>query len=236
MEVDELDQDHDNDELSLVQRVVIENVRPEIQGGRFPIKRTIGEHVEVTADIYADGHDILRAVLLHRPVSRRDWEEVPMQPLVNDRWQAKFIVSAEGIHLYTLKAWLDPFQSWSRDFSKKFGQIKGICSCSQESATRHNSQSRTTALHFRTALGGTPISSLRLSRLSLLLHRISVEPQPLPGSRLERNRHRAVEVPRLPPVHHLEHTVPLEKSADSVVTGYHTTYPMPRTAVNDWMI
>jgi len=121
MEVDELDKDKkdDIDELSLVQRVVIENVRPEIQGGRFPIKRTIGEHVEVTADIYADGHDILRAVLLHRPVSQRDWEEVPMQPLVNDRWQAKFIVSAEGIHLYTLKAWLDPFQSWSRDFSKK---------------------------------------------------------------------------------------------------------------------
>jgi starch synthase (maltosyl-transferring) len=118
MEVDELDNDG-NDEFSFVQRVVIENVRPEIQGGRFPIKRTIGEQVEVTADIYADGHDILRAVLLHRPVSQPNWEEVPMQSLVNDRWQAKFIVSAEGIHLYTLKAWLDPFQSWSRDFSKK---------------------------------------------------------------------------------------------------------------------
>ena len=118
MEVDELDNDG-NDEFSFVQRVVIENVRPEIQGGRFPIKRTIGEHVEVTADIYADGHDILRAVLLHRPVSQRDWEEVPMQPLVNDRWQATFIVSGEGINLYTLKAWLDPFPSWSRDFSKK---------------------------------------------------------------------------------------------------------------------
>ena len=118
MEADELDQD-DNGKLILVQRVVIENVSPEIQSGRFPIKRTIGEDVEVTADIYADGHDVLRAVLLHRPVSQRDWEEVPMQPLVNDRWQAKFVVSAEGIHLYTLKAWLDPFQSWSRGFSKK---------------------------------------------------------------------------------------------------------------------
>ena len=118
MEADELDQD-DNGKLILVQRVVIENVSPEIQSGRFPIKRTIGEDVEVTADIYADGHDVLRAVLLHRPVSQRDWEEEPMQPLVNDRWQAKFVVSAEGIHLYTLKAWLDPFQSWSRDFSKK---------------------------------------------------------------------------------------------------------------------
>src|SRR5207245_3194467 len=103
-----------------VRRVVIENVRPEIQGGRFPIKRTIGEPVEVTADVYADGHDIVHSVLLHRPLSRRGWEEVPMQPLVNDRWQAKFIVSAEGIHLYTLQGWVDPFQSWSRDFSKSW--------------------------------------------------------------------------------------------------------------------
>src|SRR5580700_12118586 len=118
MEAHERDKD-ENNKLTFVRRVVIENVRPEIQGGRFPIKRTIGEHVEVTADSYADGHDMLHAVLLHRPVSQRDWKEVPMQPLVNDRWQAKFIVYVEGIHLYTLKAWVDPFQSWSRDFSKK---------------------------------------------------------------------------------------------------------------------
>jgi starch synthase (maltosyl-transferring) len=118
MEVNELDKGN-GDKLTCTRRVVIENVRPEIQGGRFPIKRTTGEPVEVTADIYADGHDIVNAVLLHRPLSQRNWEEVPMQPLVNDRWQAKFIVSAEGIHLYTLQGWVDPFQSWRRDFSKK---------------------------------------------------------------------------------------------------------------------
>src|SRR6266568_4069604 len=118
MEVDELDKDN-GDRLTFVRRVIIENVRPEIQCGRFPIKRTIGEPVEVTADIYADGHDIVHAVLLHRPLSQRSWEEVPMQPLVNDRWQAKFIVSVAGIHLYSLQGWVDPFQSWSRDFSKK---------------------------------------------------------------------------------------------------------------------
>jgi starch synthase (maltosyl-transferring) len=118
MEVHELDKD-DNDVSIFVLRVVIENVTPEIQGGRFPIKRTIGEHVEVTADTYADGHDILHAVLLHRPGSQRNWEEVPMQPLGNDSWRAKFIVVAEGLHLYTLKVWVDPFQTWRRDFSKK---------------------------------------------------------------------------------------------------------------------
>ena len=118
MEVNELDKDK-SDKATFARRVVIENVKPEIQCGRFPIKRTIGEPVEVTADVYGDGHDIVHAVLLHRPLSQRSWEEVPMQPLVNDRWQAKFIVAAEGIHLYTLQGWGDPFQSWSRDFSKK---------------------------------------------------------------------------------------------------------------------
>jgi starch synthase (maltosyl-transferring) len=118
MEVHELDKD-DNDVSTFVLRVVIANVTPEIQGGRFPIKRTIGEHVEVTADTYADGHDILHAVLLHRPGSQRNWEEVPMQLLGNDSWRAEFIVGAEGLYLYTLKAWVDPFQTWRRDFSKK---------------------------------------------------------------------------------------------------------------------
>ncbi|MEA2817420.1 MAG: hypothetical protein QOI93_5141, partial [Rhodospirillaceae bacterium] len=97
MEVNELDKDK-GDKLTFTRRVIIENVRPEIQDGRFPIKRTIGEPVEVTADVYADGHDIVHAVLLHRPLSQQGWKEVPMEPLVNDRWQAKFIASAEGIH------------------------------------------------------------------------------------------------------------------------------------------
>src|SRR5712692_8797296 len=105
---------------AFARKVVIENVRPEIDCGRFPIKRTIGERVEVTADIFADGHDVLYAVLRHRPASRPDWEEVPMQSLENDRWQAEFRVDAEGRHLYTLQAWTDRFLSWSRDIVKKF--------------------------------------------------------------------------------------------------------------------
>jgi starch synthase (maltosyl-transferring) len=101
-------------------RVVIENVQPEVDCGRFPIKRTIGDRVEVTADIFADGHDLLYAVLRHRPASKPDWEEVPMNPLGNDRWQGEFRVDAEGRHLYTFQAWTDRFQSWTRDLTKKF--------------------------------------------------------------------------------------------------------------------
>ena len=107
-------------------RVVIENVRPEVDCGRFPIKRTPGESVEVTADIFADGHDVLYAVLRHRPASQTTWEEVPMQALDNDRWQAEFQVRAEGRHLYTLQAWTDRFLSWSRDIVKKFDAAQDI--------------------------------------------------------------------------------------------------------------
>jgi starch synthase (maltosyl-transferring) len=106
--------------LAFARRVVIENVKPEIDCGRFPIKRTVDEPVEVTADIFADGHDVLYAVLRHRPASQTNWEEVLMQPTDNDRWQGEFRVPLEGRHLYTLQAWTDRFLSWSRDIVKKF--------------------------------------------------------------------------------------------------------------------
>ena len=101
-------------------RVVIENVQPQVDCGRFPIKRTIGDRVTVTADIFADGHDILHAILRYRPESQTDWNEVPMAAQPNDAWQGEFTVGTQGRHLYTLQAWIDHFQSWTRDLGKKF--------------------------------------------------------------------------------------------------------------------
>jgi starch synthase (maltosyl-transferring) len=100
-------------------RVVIERVEPEIEGGRYAIKRVVGERVVVSADIFADGHDLLAAVLCYRRAGETGWQEVPMQPLVNDRWQASFRVTEIGWHEYTLQAWVDRFRSWRRDFQKK---------------------------------------------------------------------------------------------------------------------
>jgi starch synthase (maltosyl-transferring) len=108
-----------SDELMFARSVIIENVRPQIDGGRFPIKRVIGGSVEVTADIFTDGHDLLRAVLLHRPSTQSAWQEVPMQFEVNDHWRGRFHVSQEGTHVYTLRAWIDRFGSWARDIKKK---------------------------------------------------------------------------------------------------------------------
>jgi starch synthase (maltosyl-transferring) len=100
-------------------RVVIEGVKPEIDGGRFPIKRTVGEKVVVEADVLADGQQVLSFVLLYRKEGAPQWNEVPMEPLVNDRWRGEFTVSELGRYRYTLQAWVNPFQSWQQDLQKR---------------------------------------------------------------------------------------------------------------------
>lgn len=99
--------------------MVIEGVKPEIDCGRFPVKRTVGEKVVVEADIFTDGHDAISALLLHRGGKGSKWTEVPMEPLENDRWQGEFTVTELGEHRYTLEAWVDRFKSWRRDLAKK---------------------------------------------------------------------------------------------------------------------
>jgi starch synthase (maltosyl-transferring) len=99
-------------------RVVIEHVEPEIDAGRFPIKRAAGDRVVVEADAFADGHDELACVLLHR-AGRGPWQEVAMQPLVNDRWRGEFRVGDPGRHTYTVEAWVDQFHTWVRDLVRR---------------------------------------------------------------------------------------------------------------------
>jgi starch synthase (maltosyl-transferring) len=98
-------------------RAVIEAVTPSVDGGRFAIKRVIGDTVIVEADCFADSHDELAARVLYRRVEETDWREAPMQPLGNDRWRGTFIVDALGSYHFTVTAWVDSFLSWRRDFS-----------------------------------------------------------------------------------------------------------------------
>ncbi len=100
-------------------RVVIEGVKPEIDAGRFPIKRTVGEKVVVEADIFADGHDAIACVLGYRKADVGEWDEIPMQPLTNDRWRGEFQVIELGRYFYTLTAWIDHFESWRRELVKR---------------------------------------------------------------------------------------------------------------------
>jgi starch synthase (maltosyl-transferring) len=109
-------------------RVVIEGVQPEVDCGRFPIKRTIGEEVVVEADIFTDGHDAVGAALLHRNEADRGFTETPMVPLENDRWRGSFGVGEVGRYRYTLRAWVDRFATWRGDLEKRVeaGQDVGI--------------------------------------------------------------------------------------------------------------
>ncbi|HET7688603.1 MAG TPA: alpha-1,4-glucan--maltose-1-phosphate maltosyltransferase [Candidatus Macondimonas sp.] len=100
-------------------RVVIEGVMPEVDGGRFAIKRVIGESVQVEASIFCDGHDVLSAVLRHRPLGASPWQETAMQALGNDRWQAAFQVEELGTYEYTLSGWVDHFLTWRHDFLRR---------------------------------------------------------------------------------------------------------------------
>ena len=100
-------------------RAIIENVKPEIEGGKYFIKRVAGERVTVSADIFADGHDTMRASLLYRHESEKRWQEVFMTPEVNDLWTAGFTVEKRGFYQYRLEAWVDHLATWHKGFLKK---------------------------------------------------------------------------------------------------------------------
>ncbi len=101
------------------QRVIIENVQPEVDGGLYPAKRTVGERVDVTADIFCDGHDHLRAHLLFRKEGEEQWQTVEMQHEMNDVWSAAFTVTEKGYYNFTILAWIDHFDTWYDGFRKK---------------------------------------------------------------------------------------------------------------------
>lgn len=101
------------------QRVIVENVEPQVDGGDFPIKRTVGEWVVVRCDAFADGHDCIACVLKYRREDAEEWTEVPMRPLANDRWEAEFRVEALLPYYYTVEAWIDHFKTWQRNLNKR---------------------------------------------------------------------------------------------------------------------
>ena len=99
--------------------IVIERVSPEIDAGRHAVKRVVGDELLVTADIYADGHDLLDAVLQIRAQDEAAWHETPMRLIENDRWSARVALSQAGRHGYTIEAWRDAWGSWREGLMKK---------------------------------------------------------------------------------------------------------------------
>jgi starch synthase (maltosyl-transferring) len=113
------DKEHDKDRRNGRVRVVIEALTPQIDCGRFPVKRAVGEVVTVEADVFTDGHDSVACMMKHRRVGQGAWHQVPMKPLGNDRWRAEFRVAAQGRHEFTVVGWVDHLQTWRRDLLKR---------------------------------------------------------------------------------------------------------------------
>ncbi|MFN8928101.1 MAG: maltotransferase domain-containing protein [Rhodospirillales bacterium] len=99
-------------------RVSIEAVRPEIDGGRFAVKRAVGDVLEVSADIFTDGHETIGAQVLFREHDRPEWRTAPMVLVDNDRWAGRLPLARNTRYLYTVEAWRDPFASWRSDVGK----------------------------------------------------------------------------------------------------------------------
>jgi starch synthase (maltosyl-transferring) len=105
------------------QRIHVLDAAPQVDCGRFPIKRTPGDRVDVRATILADGHDVLRAVVKHRGPADKRWCEEPMRLIDReeggDTWAGSFTVQAVGRHRYTIEVWTDHLASWRREIGRK---------------------------------------------------------------------------------------------------------------------
>jgi starch synthase (maltosyl-transferring) len=107
-------------------RVVIEDVAPVVDGGRFPVKCTIGDCIRIEAAIFADGHDSVSCVVLHKFAEEAEWRFLPMTPLGNDIWRAEFRVSRLGRYFWTIEGWVDHFKTWQADLKKRIAAAQDL--------------------------------------------------------------------------------------------------------------
>jgi starch synthase (maltosyl-transferring) len=115
--------------------VIIEAIDPCIDGGRYPVKRVIGQELRVSADVFKDGHDVIAAILKWRVLGSAVWLETPMTPRDNDRWSAVCYFTENTTYEFTIEAWGDEFNSWAQEFQKKFaGGITDLTTETEEGA------------------------------------------------------------------------------------------------------
>lgn len=100
-------------------RIAIEKITPAVDGGRFPVKRVVGDIVTVEADIFADGHDLIAAALFFRAEDEDGWRETRMALVENDRWRASFPLDRNGRHQFYVEAWKNPFAIYRYELGKK---------------------------------------------------------------------------------------------------------------------
>ncbi len=99
---------------------VIENLQPLVDGGRYPVKRVVGEDLVVEADVFKDGHDVVAALLKWRALGEAEWHETAMTQIENDRWRGVCTLYKNTTYEYTVEAWADSFAGWQHEFAAKF--------------------------------------------------------------------------------------------------------------------
>ena len=102
-------------------RIRIERIWPQIDGGRYPVKRTLGERVDVWATLLRDGHEVLGGALRYRPSGARTWRETPLSAIPEDldRWHGSFTVDKLGRWEFGVVAWVDRVASWQHELERK---------------------------------------------------------------------------------------------------------------------
>jgi starch synthase (maltosyl-transferring) len=100
-------------------RVIIEEIQPQVDCGRYPARRFLGDQVEISAAIFSDGHDHVAAQLLYKPEGETAWRSTRMTALTNDLWSATFTVDRIGAWVFTIQGWVDHFETWCADLKKR---------------------------------------------------------------------------------------------------------------------
>ena len=107
-------------------RVLISNVMPSVEGGEFPAKAIVGQRVVITADIFTDGHDEVSASVLIKHTQQKQWKELPLKALGNDKWIARFSPSQMGIYQFQVSGWVDHFTTWQKGLQKKYNAKQDV--------------------------------------------------------------------------------------------------------------
>ena len=107
-------------------RVVIENVQPEINHGKHAAKRVVGQKFQVTADLMADGHDVINAHIKYKYGKARTWKYAPMHLVSNDEWEGEFTVEKQGDYTFTVEAWIDYPLTWQHNIERKIADNQHV--------------------------------------------------------------------------------------------------------------
>src|SRR3712207_981875 len=140
---------------------VIENIQPLVDGGRYPVKRVVGEDLVVEADVFKDGHDVVAARLKWRVLGETRWHETPMTHVGNDRWRGVCTLYENATYEYTVEAWADTFAGWQHEYAAKFkAGIKNLVSETLEGAGLIDAASKR---------AGDPADARRLCQIAEML-------------------------------------------------------------------